>query len=230
VSLSGRSRLCPAMGSSWNHHTVPRMALSSPSTKALPQRAVLSDARGKVLDKASRTHRQIYPKPGSVEHDADEIGACSPSSGKSSDAAQDSRNSPRCITNQRRPCSCSSAKPASRHTTRSCGRPSRRRHLSQTHQTGHGPSVLGKTGLKIDTIPSRPAPLARRQQPRHRHQTKSGEAVAGTMDAYLIHRLNAEKCSQPMLSTLVARRVRHRQTSVGRRSLQAVQSAFERVA
>ena len=36
-------------------------------------KAVLFDATGKVLDKASREHRQIYPQPGWVEHDAEEI-------------------------------------------------------------------------------------------------------------------------------------------------------------
>ena len=36
-------------------------------------KAVLFDARGKVLDKASKAHRQIYPQPGWVEHDAEEI-------------------------------------------------------------------------------------------------------------------------------------------------------------
>src|ERR1044072_10013144 len=36
-------------------------------------KAILFDARGKVLDKASRNHRQIYPQPGWVEHDAEEI-------------------------------------------------------------------------------------------------------------------------------------------------------------
>ena len=36
-------------------------------------KAVLFDACGKVLDKAARNHRQIYPQPGWVEHDAEEI-------------------------------------------------------------------------------------------------------------------------------------------------------------
>src|SRR5689334_23049530 len=36
-------------------------------------KAVLFDAVGKVLGKSSREHRQIYPRPGWVEHDADEI-------------------------------------------------------------------------------------------------------------------------------------------------------------
>ena len=36
-------------------------------------KAVLFDAAGRVLDKAIREHRQIYPQPGWVEHDAEEI-------------------------------------------------------------------------------------------------------------------------------------------------------------
>jgi len=36
-------------------------------------KAVLFDAAGKVLDRASRDHKQIYPQPGWVEHDAGEI-------------------------------------------------------------------------------------------------------------------------------------------------------------
>src|SRR3982751_4940404 len=41
---------------------------STSATKAL-----LYDATGKLLDKASAEHRQIYPQPGWVEHDAEEI-------------------------------------------------------------------------------------------------------------------------------------------------------------
>src|SRR5579862_9310903 len=36
-------------------------------------KAVLFETQGKVLDRASRNHRQIYPQPGWVEHDAGEI-------------------------------------------------------------------------------------------------------------------------------------------------------------
>src|SRR5215472_318781 len=36
-------------------------------------KAILFDLKGNVLDKVSRAHRQIYPKPGWVEHDAEEI-------------------------------------------------------------------------------------------------------------------------------------------------------------
>src|SRR5512136_3053551 len=41
---------------------------STSATKAL-----LYDATGKVADKETREHRQIYPQPGWVEHDAEEI-------------------------------------------------------------------------------------------------------------------------------------------------------------
>src|SRR5438093_1911093 len=36
-------------------------------------KAVLFDAQGRTLDRAAREHRQIYPQPGWVEHDAEEI-------------------------------------------------------------------------------------------------------------------------------------------------------------
>src|SRR5262249_14386205 len=36
-------------------------------------KAILFDTRGNLLEKTSREHRQIYPQPGWVEHDAEEI-------------------------------------------------------------------------------------------------------------------------------------------------------------
>src|SRR5262245_35559820 len=41
---------------------------STSATKAL-----LFDASGQLVDKVSRDHKQIYPQPGWVEHDAEEI-------------------------------------------------------------------------------------------------------------------------------------------------------------
>src|SRR3954466_2084930 len=41
---------------------------STSATKVL-----LFDAQGGVIDRASRDHRQHYPQPGWVEHDAEEI-------------------------------------------------------------------------------------------------------------------------------------------------------------
>ena len=36
-------------------------------------KAVLFDVTGAIVDKAVREHRQIYPQPGWVEHDPEEI-------------------------------------------------------------------------------------------------------------------------------------------------------------
>ena len=36
-------------------------------------KAMLFDLQGQLLDKVSLPHEQIYPKPGWVEHDAEEI-------------------------------------------------------------------------------------------------------------------------------------------------------------
>src|SRR5262245_1338040 len=36
-------------------------------------KAILFDDHGRVIDKASREHRQLYPQPGWVEHDPEEI-------------------------------------------------------------------------------------------------------------------------------------------------------------
>src|SRR5438874_8522496 len=49
-------------------NTIVAIDQSTSATKAL-----LYDAAGNLLDKASLEHRQIYPQPGWVEHDAEEI-------------------------------------------------------------------------------------------------------------------------------------------------------------
>ena len=36
-------------------------------------RFILFDARGRIVAQAQREHEQIFPRPGWVEHDADEI-------------------------------------------------------------------------------------------------------------------------------------------------------------
>ena len=144
-------------------------------------KAVLFDARGKVLDKASRNHRQIYPQPGWVEHDAEEIwnnvlaviGEIS-----KRNRTKLKKLAALSITNQRETV------------------------LVFDHQTGQDVdqgafacAVIGrKTGLKIDTyfsaskicwlIENKPA-IAKK--------LKNGDAVIGTIDAYLIHRLTGGK-------------------------------------
>lgn len=161
-------------------------------------KAILFDAKGRVLDKAARNHRQIYPQPGWVEHDAEEIWknvlgvireVAKRQPKKISQLAGIS------ITNQRETVLIfdrQTGKPLhhalvwqDRRGDAVCG---------QLTQKGHGKSVLRKTGLKVDTyfsaskirwlVENKPAIAAK---------LKSGEAVIGTIDAYLIHRLTGGK-------------------------------------
>lgn len=157
-------------------------------------KSILFDARGRVLDKASRPHRQIYPQPGWVEHDAGEIwrnvlAVIREMAGRH--RARLAKIAALSITNQRE-----TVLVFDRHT----GQPLHHALVWQDRRgdalcaklarQGHGPSVLRKTGLKIDTYFS--ASKLRwlvENQPALAAQLKSGQAVIGTIDTYLVHRL-----------------------------------------
>ncbi len=161
-------------------------------------KAVLFDARGKVLDKSAFEHRQIYPQPGWVEHDADEIWFQTLAAIR--DVAK--RNPHRLsklaglsLTNQRETIVV---------FDRQTGHPLHNALVWQDRRgdpvcqklvrQGHEDLVRRRTGLKIDTyfsasklrwlIENKPALAAK---------LKNGRAIIGTMDAYLIHRLTAGK-------------------------------------
>ena len=161
-------------------------------------KAVLFDAEGKVLDKTSRNHRQIYPQPGWVEHDAEEIwknvlavvGEIT-----KRNRSKLSKLAALSITNQRETVLV---------FDRQTGKPLHNALVWQDRRgdaicgaltkKGHGPSVLKKTGLKIDTYFS--ASKVRwliESKPTIAAKIKNGEAVIGTIDAYLVHRLTAGK-------------------------------------
>ena len=165
-------------------------------------KAVLFSATGRILDKAARPHRQFYPQPGWVEHDADEIWRnllavigeiARRNYAKLNNLAALS------ITNQRETVLVFDRKTSKplhnalvwqdRRGDAICAKLTK-----QGHGPSHGPSVLRKTGLKIDTYFS--ASKLRwliENDPAIAAKLKSGEAVVGTMDAYLIHRLTGGK-------------------------------------
>jgi glycerol kinase len=161
-------------------------------------KAILFDVRGNVLDKASRNHRQIYPQPGWVEHDAEEIWRnvlAVVGEVARRNRAKLAKLAGLSITNQRETVLVfdrRTGKPLhhalvwqDRRGDAICG---------QLTKQGHGKTVLRKTGLKIDTyfsaskirwlIDNKPAVAAK---------LKSGDAVIGTMDSYLVHRLTGGK-------------------------------------
>ena len=159
-------------------------------------KAVLFDAAGAVIDKASREHRQLYPQPGWVEHDAEEIWQ------NTGAVLGEVASRQRCrwaeviglsVTNQRETFVV---------FDRNTGRPLHNAIVWQCRrgesvcrtlrEAGHEELVQSKTGLKLDTyfsgsklkwlIDERPDVAAK---------VRDGEAIVGTVDVYLIHRLTA---------------------------------------
>lgn len=161
-------------------------------------KAVLFDARGQVLDKASRSHRQIYPQPGWMEHDAEEIWK-----NVLAVIREIVKRNPRKIpklaglslANQRETVVVfdrATGKPLHNAIVWQCRRGA---EICRTLEAqGHENFVRQKTGLKVDTyfsasklkwlIATKPAIAAK---------LRSGEAVIGTMDTFLIHRLTGGK-------------------------------------
>lgn len=161
-------------------------------------KAVLFDATGKVLDIAARNHRQIYPQPGWVEHDAEEIwrnvlavirDVAGPNRSKRSQIIGLS------ITNQRETVLVFDRKTGKplhhaivwqdRRGDAICGR---------LVKQGHEDLVRRKTGLKIDTyFSASKLKWLINEKPAIAAKLKNSDAVIGTMDAYLIHRLTSGK-------------------------------------
>ena len=157
-------------------------------------KAIVFDEAGRILDKAVREHRQLYPQPGWVEHDAEEIwqnvlAVIGELAGRNGETF--SQLAGLSITNQRETVIV---------FDRQTGQPL---HPAMVWQCRRGDNICAemrtqglekmvghKTGLKIDTyfsasklkwlISFRPELGAR---------LESGAAVIGTVDTYLIYRL-----------------------------------------
>ena len=165
---------------------------STSATKAL-----LYDARdGSLIDKASVEHRQIYPREGWVEHDAEEIwantlAAVRSLAGGHSDALDDVA----ClsITNQRETIVVferATGRPLHNAIVWQCRRGDP--ICAELAQAGHGDLVARKTGLKIDAYFSAPKlTWLMRNRPDLARQLAEGEALVGTIDAYLIYRFTS---------------------------------------
>jgi glycerol kinase len=161
-------------------------------------KAILFDARGRVLDRATRSHRQIYPRPGWVEHDAEEIwrnvlGVIRLIAGRNRKPL--SRLAGLSIANQRETVVV---------FDRRTGEPLHNAIVWQDRRgdpictrlarQGYENLVRRKTGLKLDTYFSAPKlKWLVTEKPAIAAKLKSGSTVIGTIDAYLIHRLTGGK-------------------------------------
>ncbi|MEQ2008984.1 MAG: glycerol kinase GlpK [Limisphaerales bacterium] len=155
-------------------------------------KAVLFDATGALLAKSSRDHRQIYPQPGRVEHDAEEIWQNVLAVLRDLAARHDlSQLAGLSLTNQRETIVV---------FDRQTGQPLHHALVWQDRrgdalcqklrEQGREKLVQARTGLKIDTYfsASKLAWLIE-NKPDLAAKLRDGSAVIGTMDAYLIHRL-----------------------------------------
>jgi len=155
-------------------------------------KAVLFNVAGKVVDKVARDHRQIYPQPGWVEHDAEEIWQNVLAVIRDIAGRHDfTRLAGLSITNQRETIVVFDRKtghPLHNAIVWQCRRGDA---LCKTlREQGHEKLVAAKTGLKIDTYfsASKLAWLIE-NKPDLAAKLSDGSAVIGTVDAYLVHRL-----------------------------------------
>jgi glycerol kinase len=162
---------------------------STSATKAL-----LFDGSGSLIDSRSREHRQHYPQPGWVEHDGDEIWGNSLSvlsdllAGNPGAAGRIAWLS---VTNQRETVIVfdrETGRPLCPAIVWQCRRGDA--ICAEHAAAGREAIVAAKTGLRLDPYFSgSKIQWLVRNRPEIRRKLVSGEAVVGTIDAYLIHRL-----------------------------------------
>ncbi len=162
---------------------------STSATKAL-----LFNPDGTLAAKTAREHRQHYPQPGWVEHDAEEIYTnvlhvitvlLDQNPGAQDDLLCLS------ITNQRETIVVfdrATGKPLYNAIVWQCRRGDP--ICARLAEQGHAATVQQKTGLKIDTyFPASKLTWLFEHEPDIRRQVEQGAALVGTIDTYLIYRL-----------------------------------------
>ncbi len=157
-------------------------------------KALLFTPEGRLVDQEAVAHRQIYPRPGWVEHDADEIYANT----LAAVTALLQRHADRwselralSITNQRETFVVferESGRPLHNAIVWQCTRGEARCRALQ--EAGYEPLIRERTGLRIDTyFPASKMQWLLDERPDLRQAAQAGRALIGTIDAYLIYRL-----------------------------------------
>lgn len=187
---------------------------STSATKAL-----LFDEAGRCLDQESREHRQFYPRPGWVEHDANEIWLNTLSTLRAVTARQAARlpeTVALSITNQRETVVVfdrRTGEPLHPALVWQCRRGDA---LCAEHAaSGAAAGIQRKTGLPLDAyFSASKLQWLVRNEPAIAARLADGTAVIGTIDTYLIHRLtrgrvfatDATNASRTLLFDLVRSR------------------------
>ncbi|MBX3433415.1 MAG: glycerol kinase GlpK [Pirellulales bacterium] len=157
-------------------------------------KAVLVDLDGRVVDRASCDHRQLYPQPGWVEHDAEEIwqnvqAVVRELADRRPDAMAELAGLS--VANQRETVVVfdrATGAPLHNAIVWQCRRGAP--ICQELAEAGHEPFVQDRTGLKLDTyFPAAKLVHLMRERPDLASRLNAGDAVVGTIDAYLVHRL-----------------------------------------
>jgi len=157
-------------------------------------KAILFDTAGTLIDKTSLPHQQIYPQPGWVEHDAEEIYANTVRVLREVvENNRDKAGNLLClsITNQRETFVVfdkKTGRPLHNAIVWQCRRGDP--ICNELVEAGHGERIRKATGLKIDSY--FPAPKLKwllDNRDDIRRAVESGRALIGTIDAYLVYRL-----------------------------------------
>lgn len=157
-------------------------------------RAILFDQEGQIVSAAQKEFRQIYPQPGWVEHDPDDIWGTQ--IGVASEAMARVGASPRDIaaigvTNQRETTLIwdrATGRPIYNAIVWQCRRTASR--CEQLKAAGYGELIKGRTGLVIDAYFSgTKAAWILDNVPGARARAESGELAFGTVDTWLIWNL-----------------------------------------
>jgi glycerol kinase len=157
-------------------------------------KAVLLDLQGEVLHHASREHRQFYPRPGWVEHDAEEIWRNTLEA--TSEVLRESRTyGPElaCISiaNQRETIVVferGTGRPLHPAIVWQCRRGDSL--CAEQSRLGREQAVRDKSGLRVDSyFSASKLQWLVRERPDIAAQLARGEALIGTIDTYLIYRL-----------------------------------------
>ena len=162
---------------------------STSATKAL-----LYSTDGQVIDKESAEHKQYYPGPGLVEHDAEEIWQNTlsvarilldrkPDTGENLVGISLSNQRETIIVFDR-----DTGEPLYPAMVWQCRRGSEICH--QLEEAGHAPLVKQQTGLRLDTyFSASKLKWLIQKRPDIDEKLKQGKALIGTVDTYLIYRL-----------------------------------------
>ena len=157
-------------------------------------KAILFSETGEMLDKTAVSHKQHYPQPGWVEHDAEEIYRNTVGVVKkllSQPKVQEVDLLGVSITNQRETIVVFDKDTGESLHNAIVWQCRRGEALcTELEAAGHGLLVQKRTGLKIDTyFPASKITWLLQNNPDIKQKVESGQALIGTIDSYLIYRL-----------------------------------------